>query len=128
MRSTVLAARGPPGKDAGSDACSARERPRTPPGDAPQPRDGEGRNRTGDTTIFSRVLYRLSYLARQRDGSGEPPRYTAPLHATPTPTPRPPRPRDRRLRRGGAPAPPPPPPGAPGPPPRRPPSGPGPNR
>jgi hypothetical protein len=31
---------------------------------------GEGRNRTGDTTIFSRVLYRLSYLARQRDGSG----------------------------------------------------------
>jgi hypothetical protein len=26
-------------------------------------RDGEGRNRTGDTTVFSRVLYRLSYLA-----------------------------------------------------------------
>jgi hypothetical protein len=26
--------------------------------------DGEGRNRTGDTTVFSRVLYRLSYLAR----------------------------------------------------------------
>jgi hypothetical protein len=26
--------------------------------------DGEGRNRTGDTTIFSRVLYQLSYLAR----------------------------------------------------------------
>jgi hypothetical protein len=25
--------------------------------------DGEGRNRTGDTTIFSRVLYQLSYLA-----------------------------------------------------------------
>ena len=25
---------------------------------------GEGRNRTGDTTIFSRVLYQLSYLAR----------------------------------------------------------------
>src|ERR671931_2085910 len=25
---------------------------------------GEGRNRTGDTTVFSRVLYRLSYLAR----------------------------------------------------------------
>jgi hypothetical protein len=24
---------------------------------------GEGRNRTGDTTVFSRVLYRLSYLA-----------------------------------------------------------------
>ena len=26
--------------------------------------DGEGRNRTGDTTIFSRVLYQLSYLAK----------------------------------------------------------------
>jgi hypothetical protein len=25
--------------------------------------DGEGQNRTGDTTIFSRVLYQLSYLA-----------------------------------------------------------------
>jgi uncharacterized protein YbjQ (UPF0145 family) len=28
--------------------------------------DGEGRNRTGDTTIFSRVLYQLSYLASRR--------------------------------------------------------------
>ena len=28
--------------------------------------DGEARNRTGDTTIFSRVLYQLSYLAVQR--------------------------------------------------------------
>ena len=27
---------------------------------------GEGRNRTGDTTVFSRVLYQLSYLAGQR--------------------------------------------------------------
>jgi hypothetical protein len=27
-------------------------------------RDGETRTRTGDTTIFSRVLYQLSYLAR----------------------------------------------------------------
>ncbi len=26
--------------------------------------DGEGRNRTSDTAIFSRVLYQLSYLAR----------------------------------------------------------------
>jgi hypothetical protein len=26
--------------------------------------DGEGQNRTADTTIFSRVLYQLSYLAR----------------------------------------------------------------
>ena len=30
-------------------------------------RDGEGRNRTGDTTVFSRVLYRLSYLALRGD-------------------------------------------------------------
>ncbi len=30
---------------------------------------GEGRNRTGDTTIFSRVLYQLSYLAARPDGS-----------------------------------------------------------
>jgi hypothetical protein len=28
--------------------------------------DGEGQNRTGDTTIFSRVLYQLSYLAERR--------------------------------------------------------------
>ncbi len=31
------------------------------------PANGEARNRTGDTTIFSRVLYQLSYLAA---GSG----------------------------------------------------------
>ena len=30
-------------------------------------RDGEGGNRTHDTTIFSRVLYQLSYLAWIRD-------------------------------------------------------------
>ena len=38
-------------------------------------RSGEGRNRTGDTTVFSRVLYRLSYLAAARQCSpsaGEP--------------------------------------------------------
>ena len=36
-------------------------------------RYGEGQNRTGDTTIFSRVLYQLSYLAaEQPDGSGAP--------------------------------------------------------
>ena len=35
----------------------------TPPGDTIRRRDGEARNRTGDTTIFSRVLYQLSYLA-----------------------------------------------------------------
>ena len=28
--------------------------------------DGEGGNRTRDTTIFSRVLYQLSYLAGMR--------------------------------------------------------------
>jgi hypothetical protein len=32
-------------------------------------KNGEGRNRTGDTTIFSRVLYQLSYLAAPGDGS-----------------------------------------------------------
>ena len=32
--------------------------------------DGEGRNRTGDTTIFSRVLYQLSYLAKLAHASG----------------------------------------------------------
>jgi hypothetical protein len=30
-------------------------------------RDGETRTRTGDTTIFSRVLYQLSYLAAGRE-------------------------------------------------------------
>lgn len=34
--------------------------PRLP---SPAFRDGQGRIRTGDTTIFSRVLYQLSYLA-----------------------------------------------------------------
>ena len=44
----------------------------TPPGQGlgrKQPTiDGEGGNRTRDTTIFSRVLYQLSYLARQQNG------------------------------------------------------------
>jgi hypothetical protein len=31
-------------------------------------RHGETRTRTGDTTIFSRVLYQLSYLAGARTG------------------------------------------------------------
>jgi hypothetical protein len=31
--------------------------------------NGEARNRTGDTMIFSHVLYRLSYLAGGSDGS-----------------------------------------------------------
>src|SRR5439155_4626247 len=38
-------------------------------------RHGEGRNRTGDTTVFSRVLYRLSYLARTAKCSGGPRRF-----------------------------------------------------
>ena len=29
----------------------------------PSALSGEGRNRTGDPTVFSRVLYQLSYLA-----------------------------------------------------------------
>jgi len=29
--------------------------------------DGQGRNRTADTVIFSHVLYQLSYLARQKN-------------------------------------------------------------
>src|SRR4029079_8305434 len=39
------------------------------------PGDGEGRDRTGDTTVFSRVLYQLSYLARAAPQSrlGPPP-------------------------------------------------------
>lgn len=32
---------------------------------------GEGRDRTGDTTIFSRVLYQLSYLAKDPTGYRE---------------------------------------------------------
>jgi hypothetical protein len=30
---------------------------------------GEGRNRTGDPTVFSRVLYQLSYLASSGQSS-----------------------------------------------------------
>ncbi len=33
--------------------------------------NGEGRNRTGDTTVFSRVLYQLSYLARRAESSDD---------------------------------------------------------
>jgi hypothetical protein len=42
---------------------------RAKPAPAAAQRDGEGRNRTGDTTVFSRVLYQLSYLARRRQCS-----------------------------------------------------------
>jgi hypothetical protein len=34
------------------------------------PGDGERRTRTADTSIFSRVLYQLSYLAATADPSG----------------------------------------------------------
>ena len=34
--------------------------------------DGETQIRTGDTTIFSRVLYQLSYLAADRPSIGDP--------------------------------------------------------
>ena len=33
---------------------------------------GEGRTRTGDTPVFSRVLYQLSYLAAARQCSRDP--------------------------------------------------------
>jgi hypothetical protein len=36
--------------------------------DADPARYGETRTRTGDTTIFSRVLYQLSYLAEREEG------------------------------------------------------------
>ena len=32
---------------------------------------GQGRNRTADTAVFSRVLYRLSYLAQTKRPAGE---------------------------------------------------------
>ena len=36
------------------------------PANPPNRPHGEGRNRTADTTIFSRVLYQLSYLADKK--------------------------------------------------------------
>ena len=42
---------------------------------------GEGRDRTGDTTIFSRVLYQLSYLAKEGQAIGN--RRSATLGAGP---------------------------------------------
>ena len=72
-RSTGAKARAEPSSFAERGARLARKRPATraphasramtQTGDAPQPGNGEGQNRTGDTTIFSRVLYQLSYLA-----------------------------------------------------------------
>jgi hypothetical protein len=41
------------------------------------PFSGETRNRTEDTTIFSRMLYQLSYLAASHDATGSAARMTA---------------------------------------------------
>ena len=49
-----------------SDRAAGRRADETPATE----RNGEGRNRTGDTTIFSRVLYQLSYLALQQRDDG----------------------------------------------------------
>ena len=43
--------------------------PEREPGERPAD-DGEGRTRTGDTSVFSRVLYQLSYLASAGQCSG----------------------------------------------------------
>jgi hypothetical protein len=53
---------------------------------------GQGRNRTADTTIFSRVLYQLSYLAKKI----RPSRFGAGGHGSDTPL--------QKLRRGRNPA------------------------
>src|SRR3954469_14498071 len=47
---------------------TAGRRPRRPEGTRASA-NGETRTRTGDTTIFSRVLYQLSYLAERGEGS-----------------------------------------------------------
>src|SRR4051794_5032215 len=46
--------------------------------DAPFALNGEGQNRTADTTIFSRVLYQLSYLAGGGKASDEVNRFRSP--------------------------------------------------
>src|SRR3954453_23498608 len=53
----------------GIDRCAQPSRMRKAPLAGPFC-DGETRTRTGDTTIFSRVLYQLSYLAEREEGSG----------------------------------------------------------
>jgi hypothetical protein len=50
----ICRARRPPGKEEGATRALHASEPMTQLGDAPQPGDGEGQNRTGDTTIFSR--------------------------------------------------------------------------
>ena len=49
--------------EATTSSREARNENRTRSVPSAQWTNGEGRNRTGDTTVFSRVLYRLSYLA-----------------------------------------------------------------
>src|SRR5688572_29341759 len=46
--------------------------PRVLPVAGARPPNGETQIRTGDTTIFSRVLYQLSYLAAADDASDSP--------------------------------------------------------
>ena len=63
-RTHVHAAAPGPEVEGGADdgdrrGCSRR----SSPGNYRSGESGEGRNRTGDTTVFSRVLYQLSYLA-----------------------------------------------------------------
>ena len=43
----------------------------------------QGRNRTTDTAIFSRMLYQLSYLGRRRDARAECAAYRGGLGACP---------------------------------------------
>ena len=62
-------------------ATKAKDAPPTEPPQPPAGKEkarkcgpfesGETRTRTGDTTIFSRVLYQLSYLAETGEPSGE---------------------------------------------------------
>ena len=59
MLAATVAASGRPGRPSPSSPATLRSA-------APERKtSGEGRIRTGDTTVFSRVLYQLSYLARR---------------------------------------------------------------
>jgi hypothetical protein len=60
------------GGDNGEDGRGGLERGARQLGEGQRVNGGEGRNRTVDTTIFSRMLYQLSYLAtrwKDRDHS-----------------------------------------------------------
>ena len=52
----------------GGARCAGSRRPLVAPTISIDSRDGEARTRTGDTTIFSRVLYQLSYFAEAGKG------------------------------------------------------------